>query len=334
MLQYKHIRIRITGYDLKVLILGGSGQTGSYLCDLYANSGHEVFNASRTPSRYSRDNVRFLEIVVDEFFDVSGLIEKASPDLVINLLSLSSVSDCERNPGLSQELNWLFVERCLKALRSARDHFGRDIHFVQASSSEMYSGYAAETVINENSMLNPATTYGKHKARAHEAILDFNSSFGGARAAILFNHESPRRDSKFVSKKIINGLVDIQEGKIGKIELGNINTRRDWGFAADYAQGIMILGEKSSVSSLVFASGKLYSVKDFVKHAAKTIGISEINDRIFINQDLIRNVENDGLIGDSTMARTHGWIETLDFHELIGYMAEHEIANRKVNWSQ
>ena len=240
---------------MKVLILGGSGQTGSYLCELYAASGHEVFNASRTPSRYSPDSGRFLQIVVDELFDISGLIQKASPDLIINLLSLSSVIECEKNPELSQELNWFFVEKCLKEVARARAYFEREIQFIQASSSEMYSGYVAETVVSENSVLNPATTYGKHKAKAHEAVQEFNSSFGGARAAILFNHESPRRTSKFVSKKIINGLIDIKMGESKKLELGNIATRRDWGFAPDYADGIMILGKNPDVSSLVFASG-------------------------------------------------------------------------------
>ena len=298
------------------------------MCDLYASLGHEVVNASRRPSEYLPEGVEFFQIEVDDFFDFSSLVEITLPDLVINLLSLSSVIECEKNPELSHELNWLFVEKCLKALQTARDQSGRDIHFVQASSSEMFSGYAAETVINEDTMLNPATTYGKHKARAHEAILDFNSSFGGARAAILFNHESPRRTSKFVSKKIINGLIDIKIGKSKYLELGNVKSRRDWGFAGDYAQGMVILGENSDTPSLVFASGELHSVEDFVEYAAKAIGVQDVADKIFINQDLIRKVENDGLIGDSNKARTLGWVQTLSFHGMIDHMAAHEIANR------
>ena len=329
MLQYKHKRNRISGYDLKVLILGGSGQTGSYLCDLYAASGHKVINASRRPSEYSRKGIQFSQIQVDEFFDVSKLIENSLPDLVINLLSLSSVLECEKNPELSHDLNWIFVEKCLKAVQNVRERLGSNIQFVQASSSEMFSGYAAETIINEDTDLNPATTYGKHKAQAHEAVLDFNSSYGGARSAILFNHESPRRTSKFVSKKIINGLIDIKIGKSEKLELGNINSRRDWGFASDYAQGVMMLGENSNCSTLVLASGELHSVEDFVKHAAKTIGVPNIADKIFINQDLIRKVENDGLIGDSSKARTLGWVQTLSFYEMIEHIAGYEIANRK-----
>ena len=329
MLQYKHIRNRISGYDLRVLILGGSGQTGSYLCDLYAASGDKVINASRRPSEFSRGEVQFSRILVDEFFDISKLIENSLPDLVINLLSLSSVFECEKNPELSKELNWIFVEKCLKAVQNAREKFGSDIQFVQASSSEMFSGYAAETVINEDSALNPATTYGKHKAQAHEAVLDFNSSYGSARAAILFNHESPRRTSNFVSKKIIKGLIDIKVGKSAKLELGNINSRRDWGFAPDYAQGIMILAENLNCSTLVLASGELHSVEEFVEHAAKTIGVSDIADKIFINQDLIRKVENDGLIGDSTKARMLGWVQSMSFYEMIDHVAGYEIANQE-----
>ncbi len=299
------------------------------MCELYAASGHEVLNASRSPSAYSRDNARWIQIEVNQFFDFSELIENASPDLVINLLSLSSVIECEKRPEVSQELNWVFVDKCLKAVQRARVHFGRDIHFIQASSSEMFSGCAAETVINENSALNPATMYGKHKAYAHEAILNFNSSFGGARAAILFNHESPRRKSNFVSKKIISGLIDIKMGRSEKLELGNINSRRDWGFAADYAEGMMILGQNFNAPTLVYASGELHSVEDFVKYAAKSIGVPNICEKILINQELIRKVENDGLIGDSTEARKFGWAQTLDFYGMIDHMASHEIANRQ-----
>lgn len=314
---------------MKILILGGSGQTGSYLCDLYTSSGSEVYNASRNASPHPQNQAKFYKIEVDKKFEIRQLLIELNPDLVVNLLSLSSVYECERNPEISLEINTNFVEKCLVAISEVQEIIGSRIEFIQASSSEMYSGNLAGTVINEESELNPVTTYGKHKAMAHEKVMEYNSKCGGARAAILFNHESPRRPPKFVSKKIINGILDIKFGQIETLELGNIGARRDWGYAADYAAGIEILGSQSEHPALVFASGELHSVEAFLIQAAKTIGVANIMDKVTINQDLVRKVENDGLIGDSTKAKNLGWRHTQNFYSLIDLMASEELADRK-----
>jgi GDPmannose 4,6-dehydratase len=194
----------------------------------------------------------------------------------------------------------------------------------------MYSGYPAETVVSETTELKPLTTYGEHKTIAHLATLMRNQTDGNAQTVILFNHESPRRPQRFVSQKITKGLVSMKYGNIERLTLGNIHSRRDWGFADDYALGILKLIENQNFDSVILASGELHSVREFIVEGAKFLGIENALKRIEIDPNLLRKKENDGLIGDSSKARHFlEWKQTVNFRELIQLMIDSEIQRRK-----
>ena len=315
-----------------MLILGGSGQTGSYLSENYLSKKYRVFNASRTPGKFTKPNVTHVPFDASSEDNLFELVNEVKPNTIINLLSLSSVFACEENPSLSQRINCDFVFKILEILDHYRNKFETSINFVQASSSEMYSAYEANTVISEDSVLNARTIYGIHKSLAHQATLEFNRSNGTAQSAILFNHESPRRPANFVSQKIVKSLVEIKLGLRNKIELGNIETRRDWGYAKDYAEGIVKLTENPQIESLVFASGEIHSIKEFVRIVSEILEIKNYEDIIEINSELKRKNENDGLIGNSNKAlETSQWKPSLTFFELIQLMVNHELLSRGIH---
>ena len=263
--------------------------------------------------------------------EVSDLFHFSSPKIIINLISISSVFSCEENPALSKRVNSDFVDNLLGALGRYQSNVQEPIRFVQASSSEMFSGYEPETVITVNSYLNPKTTYGRHKALAHLATQNYNQKYGNAATAVLFNHESPRRPQNFVSKKIISGLVDIKLGLSENLKLGNMSSRRDWGYAKDYASGILKLSENSFLDNLIFASGQLHSIEDFLVRAADILGIENYQKKIEIDPSLIRKLDNDGIIGDPTKAfETMQWKNSLSFSDLIEVMAAAELEKRKI----
>jgi GDPmannose 4,6-dehydratase len=319
-----------SGAKMKVLIFGASGQTGSYLSEQFIERGSIVYNLSRTRGSFSPPDSRFIQFDALNENDLLSILMKINPDIVINLLSMSSVYECAKNPELSKMLNCDFVLNVIDAVTKYEQIVGVPLKFLQASSSEMYSGYPAETVVSETTELKPLTTYGEHKTIAHLATLMRNQTDGNAQTVILFNHESPRRPQRFVSQKITKGLVSMKYGNIERLTLGNIHSRRDWGFADDYALGILKLIENQNFDSVILASGELHSVSEFIVEGAKFLGIENALKRIEIDPNLLRKKENDGLIGDSSKARHFlEWKQTVNFRELIQLMIDSEIQRRK-----
>jgi GDPmannose 4,6-dehydratase len=317
---------------MNFLIFGASGQTGSYLSEHLIKQGSVVYNASRTRGLFTPTDSRFVRFDAQEENDLLVLLTKLNPDVVINLLSMSSVYECAKNPEISEHLNSNFVLKLIQAISRYEQDLGLPVKFLQASSSEMYSGHPPETVISENTPLKPLTIYGEHKTIAHFATLERNQADRNAQAVILFNHESPRRAQGFVSQKITNGLVNIKYGNLEKLTLGNIHSRRDWGFADDYALGILKLIENQSLASIVLASGELHSVSEFIVEGAKYLEIGDALRRIEIDPNLIRKKENDGLVGDPSRARELlKWQRTVEFKDLVQLMIDSEIERRKID---
>jgi GDPmannose 4,6-dehydratase len=316
---------------VNVLIFGASGQTGSYLSEHFIAQGSSVYNASRTRGLFTPTDSKFVQFDAFDENDVLALLTKLKPDAVINLLSMSSVYECSKNPEASKHLNTNFVLNLIEEIARYEQNLGLPIKFLQASSSEMYSGYLPETLISESTSLKPLTTYGEHKSIAHFATLERNQTAGNAQAVILFNHESPRRSQGFVSQKITNSLVNMKYGYGEKVVLGNIHSRRDWGYAADYALGIQKLIENQNLESVILASGELHSVSEFILEGAKHLEIEDIVGRIEIDPNLLRKKENDGLIGDPSRAKQHlKWTRTMSFRDLVQLMIDSEAQRRKI----
>lgn len=316
---------------MKVLIFGASGQTGSYLSEHFIAQGASVYNASRTRGLFTPAASKFVPFDAFDENDVLALLTRLKPDVVINLLSMSSVYECSKNPEASKHLNTNFVLNLINAISRYEQDLGLPIKFLQASSSEMYSGYPPETLISESTSLKPLTVYGEHKSIAHLATLERNKTTGNAQAVILFNHESPRRSQGFVSQKITNGLVDMKYKHAEKISLGNIHSRRDWGYAEDYALGILKLVQDQNLESVVLASGELHSVNEFILEGAEYLEIDDIERRIEIDPNLLRKKENDGLIGDSSRAKQYlQWTRTKTFRDLVHLMIDSETERQRI----
>lgn len=316
---------------MNVLIFGASGQTGSYLSEQYIAQGANVYNASRTNGLFSPAESRFIHFDALSGSEILTILTQSTPDVVINLLSLSSVFECARNPEMSKQLNADFVLDLIGAIAEYEQINGSPVKFLQASSSEMYSGYPAGSVISEIMEPKPLTTYGIHKTIAHFATLERSRDQKNSQAVVLFNHESPRRSLKFVSRKITNGLVSMKFDKLEQLTLGNINSRRDWGFASDYASGIRKLIENQNLTTIVLASGELHSVSDFFTEGAKYLEIHNPMERIAIDPNLLREKENDGLIGDPSMAKQKlSWARSIEFNDLVRLMIDSELQRRNI----
>jgi GDPmannose 4,6-dehydratase len=310
---------------MNFLVLGASGQTGSYLAQLLeANSNYKVFSASRGLNQiFTPKNFLRLEPELN-LSKLAQLIQACDADVVINLISLSSVFECERDPVTSKNLNFVLVKDLSIAVLRAQNLLSKPVLLFQCSSSEMYSNLPSHSIISEETALNPGTVYGKHKALALDYLRSKcigNPDFIYA-SGILFNHESPRRSSNFVSKKIINGVRDISMGRLDFLELGDISVERDWSYAPDFAKGIASLTQARVTGEFVFASGELHSIDEFCERAFKFFGIDDYKRFVRINADFLRKNNNNGLIGDaSKLRRSLDWSPTVDFTGLVKIMA-------------
>lgn len=310
---------------MNFLVLGASGQTGSYLAQILESTPHNtVFSASRGVNHFfNPKNYLKLEVKLNTS-KLAQLIQACDTDVVINLISLSSVFECEKNPTISEALNYGLVKDLSSAVLQAQETLCKPVLLFQCSSSEMYSNFQPHSVISENSEFNPGTTYGKHKAQALTHLRNMssiNSDFYFT-SGILFNHESPRRSSRFVSKKIVNGVRDISLGRSDFLELGDISVERDWSYAPDFAEGIASLVSARITGEFVFASGELHSIEEFCEHAFKAFNIDRHQDFIRTNSEFLRKNNNNGLIGDASKLRdTLGWSPKVDFPELVRIMA-------------
>ena len=331
----------------RALITGITGQDGAYLARLLLHKGYDVVGGSRSSA--GRDLWRLKAVGVDrdvriadlELLDSSNIlsvIERERPDEIYNLAAQSVVSSSFRTPVLTGDADALGAARILEALRKVNT----SIRFYQASTSEMF-GDTNETPQSETAAFCPRSPYGVAKLYAHWMTVNFRNIDGlFACSGILFNHESPLRGLEFVTRKITHGLAAIALGNRDCIELGNLDASRDWGFAADYVEGMwrMLQGEKPG--DYVLATGRSHSVRDFCQAAAKAVdldliwrgsGIDEeaIDSKtgrtiVKVSRDFYRPNERLPLVGNAAKAqRELDWQPTMSFSELARTMAEADL---------
>ncbi len=318
------------------LVFGALGQDGSYLAEHLAKEGNQVVgvirNASVIPNAYQHNNINHVRgDILDSGF-IYSLLDTFRPTHIYNLASASSVSESYLNPQLSLRVNHEFVRDLIENIEKYRAKDGQDVFLFQASSSEMF-GPDHNNLITENTPHDPRSPYAEHKSMSHELCFEARSSLGmKIGTGILFNHESPRRPLKFVSRKITNGAYLISRGIEKKLVLGNINVQRDWGYAPDFVQAIDLIGKNMSSDDFVIATGQLHSLHEMCKIAFNAVGIENPLNFIESNQSLYRNNENSGLAGDSSKVQSKlGWLPKKSFEEMITLMTRLEYHDPRIH---
>ncbi|MGW0551886.1 GDP-mannose 4,6-dehydratase [Streptomyces altiplanensis] len=322
----------------RALITGITGQDGSYLAEHLLAEGYEVWGLNRgqanpRKSRVSR-LVSELSFVDGDLMDQGSLVsavDTVQPDEVYNLGAISFVPMSWQQAELVTEVNGMGVLRVLEAIRmvsglnGSRTTSGGQIRFYQASSSEMF-GKAAETPQRESTLFHPRSPYGAAKAYGHFITRNYRESFGMyAVSGMLFNHESPRRGSEFVTRKISLAVARIKLGLQEKLHLGNIDAVRDWGFAGDYVRAMHLMLRPDEPDDYVIGSGTMHSVRDAVRIAFDHVGL-DWQDYVVIDPALVRPAEVEVLCADSGHARAQlGWKPTVDFPELMCMMVDSDL---------
>ncbi|GAA2978020.1 MULTISPECIES: GDP-mannose 4,6-dehydratase [Streptomyces] len=322
----------------RALITGITGQDGSYLAEHLLAEGYEVWGLNRgqanpRKSRVSR-LVSELSFVDGDLMDQGSLVsavDTVQPDEVYNLGAISFVPMSWQQAELVTEVNGMGVLRVLEAIRmvsglnGSRTTSGGQIRFYQASSSEMF-GKAAETPQRESTLFHPRSPYGAAKAYGHFITRNYRESFGMyAVSGMLFNHESPRRGSEFVTRKISLAVARIKLGLQEKLHLGNIDAVRDWGFAGDYVRAMHLMLQPDEPDDYVIGSGTMHSVRDAVRIAFDHVGL-DWQDYVVIDPALVRPAEVEVLCADSGHARARlGWKPTVDFPGLMSMMVDSDL---------
>jgi len=313
----------------KAFITGITGQDGSYLAEILLEKDYEVYGMVRRSSSFNRGRIDHLfgdiELVYGDLADGSALnqlMRTIRPDEVYNLGAQSHVRVSFEVPEYTVEVTAVGTLRLLEAMRN----LGMSPRFYQASSSEMY-GKVVETPQTENTPFYPRSPYACAKVFAHYATVNYRESYGlHASCGILFNHESPRRGETFVTRKITRGLTRIKLGLQDKLYLGNLDARRDWGFAGDYVEAMWMMLQQDQADDYVIATGETRSVGEFLNEAAACLDLDwqqyvEIDPRYF------RPAEVDLLLGDSSKARNaFGWQPRTSFRQLVQMMVDGDMA--------
>jgi GDPmannose 4,6-dehydratase len=322
----------------RALITGVTGQDGPYLAHLLLNKGYEVYGTVR---RLSTPNMANLQNVIEDIDKVhilsADLLDQGSlydalrisqPDEVYNLAAQSFVKASWDQPVLTGEFTALGVTRMLEAVRA----FNKNIRFYQASSSEMF-GKVTETPQRETTRFYPRSPYGVAKVYGHYITVNYRESYNiFACSGILFNHESPLRGIEFVTRKISNAVARISLGKQNKLELGNMDSKRDWGYAKDYVEAMWMMLQQDKPDDYVIATGETHSVREFVEQAFLEVGISDWQKYIQADHpDHLRPAEVDYLIGDASKAKNVlGWTPKTSFRELVKIMVAADLEREKL----
>jgi GDPmannose 4,6-dehydratase len=315
----------------RALVTGITGQDGSYLSELLLSKGYEVTGVVRRAStdHYERidhlQSERRLRLVDADLLDPSSLVaalEVSQADEVYNLAAQSFVPTSFSQPVLTAEFTAVGVARLLEAVRQVRPQ----ARFYQASSSEMF-GKVTETPQTESTRFHPRSPYGVAKVYGHWITVNYREAYGmHASSGILFNHESPRRGLQFVTRKITHAVARIRAGLQDKLVLGNLEARRDWGFAGDYVEAMWLMLQQDQPDDFVIATGQTHTVQEFCEIA---FGHADLDWRqhVVSDQKLHRPAEVDLLLGDaSKAARTLGWRPKVDFAALVKLMTDADLA--------
>ena len=319
----------------RALISGITGQDGSYLAEFLLSKDYKVFGLTRRTSTPNYERIKHIEdkirLIPGDLLDQQSLItaiEKSDPDEIYNLAAQSFVETSWSQPVLTGEFTALGVTRMLEAQRQIK----LKAKFYQASSSEMF-GMAKESPQNENTPFHPRSPYGVAKVYGHWITINYRESYDlFCVSGILFNHESPRRGLEFVTRKISHGIARIHLGQSDHIVLGNLNAKRDWGFAGDYVRAMWLMLQEGKPQDFVVATDQNHSVSEFAKEAFSVVGIDNWEKYVKVSKELFRPAEVDFLVGDATRAKKIlGWQPQTSFKELVKMMVEADIELLKKN---
>jgi len=311
------------------LITGITGQDGSYLADFLLTQGYRVVGMVRRSSTENFERIEHLrgqvEICQADLLDqlsLINLLRQTRPREVYNLASQSFVPTSFEQPVLTGEFTALGVTRMLEAVRLV----DREIRFYQASSSEMF-GKVHEVPQTERTPLHPRSPYGVAKVYGHCITVNYRESYGlFACSGILFNHESPRRGKEFVTRKVTDGAARIKRGRLDKLPLGNLEARRDWGYAGDYVEAMWRMLQQPTPDDYVIATGETHSVRDLCEIAFARAGL-DWEEHVVVDPKLVRPAEVDLLQGDAAKAkRVLGWLPRVSFRQLIEMMVDADMA--------
>jgi GDPmannose 4,6-dehydratase len=304
----------------KALITGITGQDGSYLAEFLLGKGYEVHGTVRRSSTetggriaHIRDSLKLHQADLLDQTSIVKAIEKAEPDEVYNLAAQSFVPTSWNQPVLTAEFTALGVTRVLEAIRQINP----SIRFYQASSSEMF-GKVQETPQTEKTPFYPRSPYGVAKVYGHWITVNYRESYGlHASSGILFNHESPRRGLEFVTRKITNGVASIANAKQKELRLGNLDAKRDWGFAGDYVRAMWLMLQQEKAGDYVIGTGETHTVREFCEIAFKTIGF-DYKDHVVVDPAFYRPAEVELLLSDPSKAmKTLRWKPEVSFQQLV-----------------
>ena len=314
--------------DKRALITGITGQDGSHLADLLLEKGYEVFGMVRRSSTESFERISHLvdrvTLVQADLLDqpsLVGAIEEAQPAEIYNLAAQSFVPTSWKQPVLTAEFTAVGVTRMLEAMRRVDP----SIRFYQASSSEMF-GKVREIPQNETTPFYPRSPYGVAKVYGHFITVNYRESYGlFAVSGILFNHEGPRRGLEFVTRKISDGVARIKLGLADELRLGNLDAKRDWGYAGDYVEAMWLMLQADEPDDYVIATGEEHSVREFVEIAFEHAGV-DMEKHVVVDPEFLRPAEVDHLVGDATKAREKlGWEPRVSFRELVEMMVDADL---------
>ncbi|HBG46741.1 MAG TPA: GDP-mannose 4,6-dehydratase [Deltaproteobacteria bacterium] len=312
----------------KALITGITGQDGSYLSEFLLAKGYEVYGMVRRASidRFDRiDHIKDrIHLVQGDLTDQSSLdeaVKEIRPDEVYNLAAQSFVPTSWNQPTLTGEVTGLGTTRLLESVRKIKP----DARFYQASSSEMF-GKVREVPQSELTPFHPRSPYGVAKVYGHFITVNYRESYNlFACSGILFNHESPRRGLEFVTRKITHGVARIKLGLASELRLGNLDAKRDWGFAGDYVEAMWLMLQQAEPDDYVVATGETHSVREFVELAFGTAGL-DWEKYVVLDPKFLRPAEVELLVGDPAKAKKKlGWEPKVSFHELVRMMVDADI---------
>ncbi len=313
----------------KALITGITGQDGSYLAEFLLEKGYKVIGMARRSSTINFSRISHFQdqitLVSGDLLDQGSLIsilQEHSPEEVYNLAAQSFVPASWKQPVFTGNVTALGVTRMLEAIRTV----DTSIRFYQASSSEMF-GKVREVPQNEDTPFYPRSPYGVAKVYGHWITINYRESYGlHATSGILFNHESPRRGLEFVTRKVTDGVAKIKLGLADELRLGNLDSRRDWGYAGDYVQAMWLMLQQPAPDDYVVATGETHSIREMCEAA---FGCVDLDWQEYVKQDprFMRPAEVDMLVGDARKARrVLGWEPRVSFRELMRMMVDADVA--------
>ena len=317
----------------RALITGITGQDGRHLAEFLHSKGYEVFGlvkGQNNPKAESiRDEFPFVQLVPGDLADFSSLVsalEMSQPDEVYNLGAISFVAMSFNQAELTGNITGLGVLRILEAIRLVGGARKNPIRFYQASSSEMF-GKVRETPQTEMTPFHPRSPYGVAKVFAHDITVNYRESYDMfACSGILFNHEGPRRGLEFVTRKITNSVARIKLGLQSELVLGNLEAKRDWGYAGDYVEAMWMMLQQPKPDDFVVATGKSHSIEQLLEVAFAAADLKDWRQYVRQDQRFFRPAEVDLLIGDASNAKSKlGWHPPGGFNELIEMMVRHDI---------